>query len=754
MPKPFDLPDALRVFVAHGVELTRAGSTNQASGECPFCGKEGKFFVGLEDKDEKHFAGGWECKVCGANGNPATFLRKFWEEVCTLDSEQAETLREHRNLLDVATLEAWGVKVNPLTLEYVVPAYGAGGKLDQLYRYVNLPSSNRHVLIATPGFGHGLFGMSVFDEKKTRVDVYEGPWDAMAAWECLRAVKETTEGLEETGSESSSLLGEINVLAVPGANVIDERWIPLFKDKHVRTFYDNDHPRPHPKTGVMVDGAALYGTRRICQTLALDSDAPATIHYLNWGKDTFHDPELADGYDIRDHLSQFDNFPERAGNWSSLVANFMRPLSVGWVAGREPNAVKQGGTKLQYLDCREYHTLSLDLQHAFKVTEGLDRGLSVCLASITSTETVGDQLWVKIIGPPACGKSELAEALATNKEWVVAVSKLKGFHSGFQVDKGGKTDVSLIARLRNKTMITKDGDTLMKSDNAKEVMAEARDIYDRNASASYRTGMTRRYEGLNMTWILCGTESLRALDRSELGERFIDCVIMEQIDKELEMEIMQRKVFQAFHDLKIKADGKLESRASPEIVTFRRRTAGYIKYLRENAQSLVDALEFPTDDTASIICSLALFVSYCRCRPSDVQEEKSQREMATRLSSQLMRLACCLAVVLNRLGPNDPEVLRRTRRCALDTARGRTLDIASALHAAGPDGMDLTEIAMKTLRPEDKEKYYLQFLRNKEVGVVQTFRKSSQIHKGLRQPVRWRLHPEFASIYSLVMDGV
>jgi ribosomal protein L37AE/L43A len=58
VPKVSDKPVNLRPYLFHGLDLEWEGR-DQAVGECPFCGKEGKFYVALE-------TGKWDCKVCAA----------------------------------------------------------------------------------------------------------------------------------------------------------------------------------------------------------------------------------------------------------------------------------------------------------------------------------------------------------------------------------------------------------------------------------------------------------------------------------------------------------------------------------------------------------------------------------------------------------------------------------------------------------------------------------------------------------------
>lgn len=174
-------------------------------------------------------------------------------------------------------------------------------------------------------------------------------------------------------------------------------------------------------------------------------------------------------------------------------------------------------------------------------------------------------------------------------------------------------------------------------------------------------------------------------------------------------------------------------------------TGGYIYYLRENASDLLDAVE--DDDESILACArLGKFVSYMRARPSTRQDETAEREFASRLTSQLVRLSTCLAVVMNR-GKLDDEVLAYTRLVALDTARGRTLEIAKHLFESGRDGLDVKTLALYVNDTEDKMRVLLRFLRR--IGAVEHF--TRKVTSGLNSKPRWRLSDRLHKLYMQVV---
>ena len=266
------------------------------------------------------------------------------------------------------------------------------------------------------------------------------------------------------------------------------------------------------------------------------------------------------------------------------------------------------------------------------------------LATIATTEATGDQLWMRIMAPPACGKSTLCEALSVNKEHIVAKSTMRGFHSGFGV---GGEDHSLISQLAGKTLIIKDGDALLTQPNLPVILAEGRDVYDTVSRTSYRTSASRDYEGLRLTWLLCGTDSLRSLDNSELGERFLNCIMIKKIEEELENKILWAVAEKANKGMGVKSDAETGVQSSPETEAAMRKTGGFVNWVRYRAISAMEDIQLSKAEMEFII-NCALLIAFLRARPSERQNETASREMATRLTSQLIRLINGLCVITNR----------------------------------------------------------------------------------------------------------
>src|SRR4051812_33530074 len=92
MPKVVDKPDTLRPYLFHGLDLMWRDGGEQATADCPFCGRSGKFSVNIQ-------SGEWRCFVCNEGedkgkpirgGNAIVFLRKLQEYSANPDAPYTE----------------------------------------------------------------------------------------------------------------------------------------------------------------------------------------------------------------------------------------------------------------------------------------------------------------------------------------------------------------------------------------------------------------------------------------------------------------------------------------------------------------------------------------------------------------------------------------------------------------------------------------------------------------------------------------
>lgn len=706
-----------------GLSLAKNSTGKEAVGDCPFCSRSEKFSINIA-------TGQWRCLVCQTGsskggGNILTFIRLFYELCLSSNTSNLgfSSLAENRGI-KVGTLISWGIVNNVLTNEWLVPAFARTDakssksgesnkssesgksvksdiKLVQLYRYASPGKGRKPTLMATPTVEHYLIGMQLYNPKKSDIYFTEGPWDAMRLWEMLASTKYgEKDKLLSTEFVDKSLLSQSNVIALPSCTVFPSSWVNMFNGMDVNILFDNDHPRTHPKTGQKIPPAAFEATKRVARLL---HKTTSSTFYLNWGEEGY-DLELESGYDVRDLLKSGIKGME-------TLSEKLDPVPDEWFT-KESLSQDQG---LQPKFCDNWETLVAAWRKALKWTPGLDCALSVMLASCASTMTLGEQLWIKIISPASGGKSTLCEALSINKKYTLAKSTIRGFHSGYKGQDGGDEDNSLIAQVNGRTLITKDGDTLLQAPNLTQILSEARDLYDSVSRTHYRNAINRDYEGIRMTWLLSGTSSLRLIDSSELGERFLDCVIMDRIDEELEEDILWRVAHRTAKQVSQEYNGEATSQYSPELMEAMQLTGGYISWLRENVHRVGSNIEFSKKAKTDCI-HIAKLVAYMRARPSKHQSEHAERELAARLVSQHIKLASCLALVLNRPSV-DEEVKARVRKVGLDTSRGLTLDIARRLYLTGSAGLESRALSLFVHCGEADLRKLLRFM--KRIGIVE-----------------------------------
>jgi hypothetical protein len=371
--------------------------------------------------------------------------------------------------------------------------------------------------------------------------------------------------------------------------------------------------------------------------------------------------ELPDGYDIRDAIADKEGPAERVAALQEILSK-LAPIPEEWTKGVKIK-VKEV-EKIEVIHCNRLEVVTTAWKKAMQWIDGLEAALVCQFAAVLSTESIGDQLWFKIVGPPSCGKTILAEAISLARQYILPKDTITGLFSGYQTDADGSEDLSLAPKLRNKTLVIKDADTILQLPNRAQILSQFRALYDRAVRTQYKNKMSRDHEGLNTTVVFNGTESLRQLDSSELGERMLDVVIVDKMTEELEGTIALRKAYQAMREVRLISNGKADSRDSPEMLHAKQLTGGYVMYLRDNANNLLNEVQDMGPDELQKCCNYATFVAYMRARPSKCQEETVQRELCPRLVSQHIRLAMCLAVVLNKRQV-DAAVMRRVQKVAL-----------------------------------------------------------------------------------------
>lgn len=289
-------PEALRPFLFHGINLNWEKAVRDkeenASGDCPLCGRDDKFGVNLE-------TGQYKCFKCSESGNATVFLRWLHEQSIAATNEY-NPLTVDRKLLNGAALIQWEVCKSTLTDDWLIPGYSLDGKVCQLYRYMK--NGDRMATMPTPTIGHYLQGLGAWKPDNLIVFICEGWSDGVALHEVMAQCKQTDDGWFPTSNYEASMLADANVVAAPTCSTFHESWCSLFSGKVVNLLFDNDHPGTNKQTGKPTPPGGLAGMQRIARMLLTYKEPPESIQFLEWGKEGYN-LELKSGFDIRDYVT-------------------------------------------------------------------------------------------------------------------------------------------------------------------------------------------------------------------------------------------------------------------------------------------------------------------------------------------------------------------------------------------------------------------------------------------------------------------
>ncbi|CAM6003240.1 unnamed protein product [Sphagnum balticum] len=409
-----------------------------------------------------------------------------------------------------------------------------------------------------------------------------------------------------------------------------------------------------------------------------------------------YDPSLADGYDVRDWLAKDHK------SIDSLLSR-VKPVPDEWIKEAIVKAKTISvGKSVQCVKCESWKELTDAFRLAAKWTPELNGALAVALSCIASVKGVGEPLWTRIISPPSTYKSQLCKALGTNTNYTIMDDGMNGFYSG--MDTGDGVDHSLVTKWMGNTLITKEGSTLFTNKRSEEIIGQARAIYDGEIDRRWNNGKQCSHRGWHGTWLLCGTPTMKDYDDNELGPRFIDYMIVKDIDEQLEDDILMRAMVE--QNSSGIANENIESSDNPNYLRARQLCGGYIEYLRD----IVDNGKIPLPELDRLqliqIGSLAKFIERMRGRPSKVPtSENTGLALAARVAKQLVKLSKFLCIV-TQVKVIDSTIMAIVYKVAMDTSDGWSHEIVKSLRESeleGDDGLEPESIAREYM-PDNKLK--------------------------------------------------
>lgn len=730
MPSVNKEPEKLRPYLFHKLDGEVQG--DEWLGNCPFCGGT-KLFINIEK-------GVYDCKTCPredengkklGQGNIYTFMRRLYE-ISTVSDEDLESMAEERGV-KVPTLRRWGATKSAIDGEWMFPTYGDNKEINNLYRWVPIKQKDgtyKRRLLPTATIDHGLFGIQFWDEKKGEAAVCEGLFDAMRLEEEFACYGYEGENLIEC-EEKDSLLSTVNIVAVPGTDTFRDGWIPKFRNVKTTLYYDNDHPRRIcekckrgysitasdrcPKcqgiTGRYVSSAGFTGMRSAARKLRTVTTA---LRFLEWGEGGY-DASLKDGWDVRDQLSNENGLGE--------LMSRLEICPPDWFDGIE---VQSDTPAIQIIECKDYAKLVELWSQVVHWTGGMEVAFSSMLGVVASTQQIGAQLWLRVMGEAGSTKSTLCEGLTACTQYVEEMGMQTGLHSG----QSGK---NLWDDINGKTVVINEGDMLVNSPNLHSTLAQMRDSWGGTVTAQYRNGVKYKKKGQRTTWIIAGTATLRMLNKSVAGDRFLDVKIFERpkgVISAGEMKMLETAVEMELNAVNYESNGSVETQDDSAKMLAIQHTAGFVKYLREEGIKKMDQVTVNEQARKDFIV-LARLISKMRYRPHSHNEEEDESgyEVATRLARQITRLTKCLCIVLNK--QIDSDIMRRIAIITRDTCHGMTFKVAQALLG---QAMDRRALSVKTGLSEHKVGKALSIL--SDIDCVQP-----DISNGQNR-ARWRLTNE------------
>jgi len=567
-------------------------SDDQLLGDCPFCGKEQHFYFNKNTTQ-------WDCKVCKREGNNYTFLLAFHQKICTYTNY--DTLSQERGLPEVV-FRMNEIKWNPLLEQYVLPTYNRDGSMNNLYKtafVVNEETGKtKRRWFAGPGLSTTLFNWPVLN--KDELWVVEGQWDKLAAETIIGAAR------------------PIECMGLPGSN-FSNSWANTLAGKKVVLFGHNDEAG---------DKLVEVVLKRI-NTMAVK---PKEVSRINW-------PEgLPKGYDLNDlfrdkGLGCFD---------------FIKDNTISCECETE---VQFSSTIHANTNCDSYDKLLVSCADAYYFTPDMELLLLLMLTSLYSLKIDGEQLWLRVIGPPGSSKTTLAKIVGSSEQTVLR-STFTGLLSGWKDDE--EADASLIPLIAGKALIVKDADALLRQPNITQILSELRDFYDKDTAATYRNRVSFDYKNIRSVFMLCGTHALRGMDNAALGDRFLD---FELAVTEEDREHISDKVFDRTYAMAL-------GQPSPENGVW------------EHAKGFIDNWLLNRDGGARLgerekhyIKQYAQLIAYMRAK---VERDKTgtllyqpHAEVPSRLTGQFVKLYSCAPRIYNLDYPNN-AVHRVVRRAVMN----------------------------------------------------------------------------------------
>lgn len=608
--------DPLKPFLQHGV-VFKGANQSQAYGDCPFTGKEGKFYVNKRNQL-------WDSKVAGYSGNVLQFLERMNEQnQQEITKQQLDRLAENRGLPPTA-IKKFGIGKS--SKGYTFPVKDDKGKLVDL-RIYRLGKK----VMGTAGCPTHIFNVGAIRKTPATYPVYlcEGEWDGMAMDYLLKRNKI-----------------KAVAVAVPGANVFKREWATHFKGRDVVVCYDNDEAG---EAGELIVKDRLQATAN-------------SLSYLHWTA------KFPTGYDIRDLVSQKAVAGNKPVTTYKAIKKMLRkdPRKIYNNTEADAPVLSEDGEELN---------LNLTLQDVHNVVGKWLKlndydGFNVAMATVLSTALPGDPIWTFFVGAPGGAKTEQLQAFSKCR-FTYFLSSLTphSLVSGSSTTDG--QDPSVLPKLDEKCLIIKDFTTIMglREHDKDMIFSILRDAYDGKTSKAFGRGFTREYE-IHFSMLAGVTPAIyEVISRySGLGDRFLKFNTGGALEHFNEEEIMRKALQNVGHEKQMREE--ISAVTNAYVVSMMHKMK-----LKKFKLPELDA-EMETRLIAATQYASCLRATVSRhMRDNDIIMSKPFREVGTRLVKQLKKIMCVLAFMFGHDKVGEDEY-RIGKKILLDTVDQRTEEIA------------------------------------------------------------------------------
>lgn len=666
-----------KLFWQYGSRLEESSTSSGGKilkGNCPFhdCLKEDHMYVSSG-------TGQFNCKRCGRVGNSFGFIRQIYQSyVSTTTDEDYENLSGLRQGIPVETLKKWGLVYNSLLGEWMIPSYNFSNEIINLHRWITITKDNgeeTRQLMGSSTFISSLYGLQYLEKDSSKdIFVLEGHWDIMAFDYLLTSLRKRD---------------RYDLIAVPGAGTCPASSLSIFANRGVTVVFDNDQ-------------AGHNGQEHMIEALCVSGVKPKWLCTIPWPV------EAPIGMDVRDLCIDWKKPSPKVLKPGVNPLDYILEKRIG-------NKLVIGGLgtkpEIHPTECSSFEEVVSQCRKGWYFNSSLEGALALLIAVNISVSLGGSPLWVFLIGPPASGKTTLAELVGSASPYSIGVSKFTGLVSGTRLKGGG--EAGLLGKLKDILLIIKDFTSILclSTEQISNVFGDFRDAYDGQTNTHYNNGVVNEHKGINFGVVACVTDAIRLINTSSLGERFC-CVDIDSIWSDsgeyskAEIAMEERTITALSTTIQLVTETVELERASKDKNLDQIHATclcwGFLDHIHGLIRNKDPILKTIGDNLAQneplmlYIGDLAKFASLARTTlavKGDQVTYRTRADTGIRLSEQLVKLTISLCLVFQVEEPTD-HILSLVRKVALDTCMGFQLEIMLLL-AKAPKGLTIDQLRAK-----------------------------------------------------------